>query len=100
MNQPHLTALFLHQTKDLYWVVDLDFLLIDANDSYKKFMKAATFRELKLNQIEKIASIVNAMIIKIERFVSGRMVMFDGSLQIAQAINKKSQNKHSISASK
>ena len=50
MNQTHLKNLFLDQSKDLFWIIDLDFQLIYANKSYLSFMREVSGEEKKLNE--------------------------------------------------
>jgi len=45
-----LTEVYLDQSKDLVWMVDLEFQLIYANKSYLTFMKKRTGTERKLNE--------------------------------------------------
>jgi hypothetical protein len=45
MDQAQLTNIFLDQSKDLFWTVNLDFQLIYANKTYHSFMKEATGTE-------------------------------------------------------
>jgi PAS domain-containing protein len=42
MKQTQLTQLILDQSKDLFWMVDLDFKLVYANKIYLKTIKEAT----------------------------------------------------------
>lgn len=42
MNQEQLTSRLLNQSKDLIWIVDLEFQLVYANEAYQNFMKDAT----------------------------------------------------------
>jgi PAS domain S-box-containing protein len=48
--QAQLTEKYLNQSKDLFWMVDIDFQLIYANTSYLNFMREATGIEKKLNE--------------------------------------------------
>ncbi|MFT6894438.1 MAG: PAS domain S-box-containing protein, partial [Algoriphagus sp.] len=50
MNQTHLKNLFLDQSKDLFWMIDLDFQLIYANKRYLSFMREVSGEEKKLNE--------------------------------------------------
>jgi PAS domain S-box-containing protein len=50
MNQSHLKNLFLDQSKDLFWMIDLDFQLIYANKRYLSFMKEVNGEKKKLNE--------------------------------------------------
>ena len=49
MLQPQLAKQFLNQSKDLFWVVDNNFLLIEANQAYLSFMKEVAGVKKKLN---------------------------------------------------
>ena len=50
MKQTQLTNLFLDQSNDLFWMIDLDFQLIYANKSYLSFMREVSGKEKKLNE--------------------------------------------------
>jgi len=50
MNQTQLTNLFLDQSKDLFWMIDLDFQLIYANERYLSSMREVSGEEKKLNE--------------------------------------------------
>ena len=50
MKQTHLPHLLLDQSKDLFWMIDLDFKLVYANKSYLSSLKMLTGKELKLNE--------------------------------------------------
>jgi len=50
MMQIHLTHLLLDQSKDLIWMIDLNFQLVYANKTYLKLMKEMTGVEKKLNE--------------------------------------------------
>jgi PAS domain S-box-containing protein len=50
MTQTHLKNLFLDQSKDLFWMIDLDFQLIYANKKYLSFMREVSGKEKKLNE--------------------------------------------------
>ncbi|REG82309.1 PAS domain S-box protein [Algoriphagus antarcticus] len=50
MEQTQLTNTFLDQSKDLFWIVNLDFQLIYANKRYLSLMKEVTGVEKKLNE--------------------------------------------------
>lgn len=51
MNQDHLTKRVLDQSKDLIWIIDLDYRLIYANTAYQSFMKETTGSEKKLGDL-------------------------------------------------
>jgi signal transduction histidine kinase len=48
MTQNHLSNLLLDQSKDLFWMINLDFQLIYANKSYQTIVKMVTGQEHKL----------------------------------------------------
>ena len=48
MQQSYLTQVVLDQSKDLFWIVDLDFKLVYANKKYLDLMKEMTGTEKKL----------------------------------------------------
>jgi PAS domain S-box-containing protein len=50
MNQTQLKNFFLDQSKDLFWMIDLDFQLIYANKKYQSSMKEVSGEEKKLNE--------------------------------------------------
>ena len=50
MTQTQLPHLLLEQSKDLFWMIDLDFRLIYANKPYLNLMKEMTGVEKKLNE--------------------------------------------------
>ncbi|MFT4860069.1 MAG: PAS domain S-box-containing protein, partial [Algoriphagus sp.] len=50
MKQTQLTNLFLDQSNDLFWMIDLDFQLIYANKRYLSFMREVSGKEKKLNE--------------------------------------------------
>ena len=50
MKQSQLINQFLDQSKDLVWIVNLDFQLIYANQTYFNFMEDVTGAEKKLNE--------------------------------------------------
>ena len=50
MKQTQLPHLLLDQSKDLFWMINLDFQLIYANKSYLNLMKEITGVEKKLNE--------------------------------------------------
>ena len=50
MKQTHLTNLILDQSKDLVWVINLDFQLIYANKAYLNLLRKITGMEKKLNE--------------------------------------------------
>jgi PAS domain S-box-containing protein len=50
MNQNHFKNLFLDQSKDFFWMIDLDFQLIYANKRYLSFMREVSGKEKKLNE--------------------------------------------------
>lgn len=50
MNQTHLSNHFLNQSKDLFWMIDLNLQLIYANIGYLNLMKVETGGEKKLNE--------------------------------------------------
>ena len=50
MNRDLLTQILLDQSKDLFWMIDLDFKLIFANKTYFNLMKEVTGVEKKLNE--------------------------------------------------
>ncbi|MDI1315959.1 PAS domain-containing protein [Flavobacterium sp.] len=49
MNHSQLTNILLDQSKDLFWMVNLDFQLVYANKTYLTLMKEITGVEKKLN---------------------------------------------------
>jgi PAS domain S-box-containing protein len=50
MEQTNLKDLYLDQSKDLYWMISLDFQLIYANKSFLRLMKELTGKDKKLNE--------------------------------------------------
>ncbi|MBA2611156.1 MAG: PAS domain S-box protein [Bacteroidetes bacterium] len=50
MKLPPLTHLLIDQSKDLIWIINLDFQLIYANKAYLRTMKEMTGTEKKLNE--------------------------------------------------
>jgi len=50
MKQTHLPHLLLDQSKDLFWMIDLNFQLIYANKRYFNLMKEMSGVEKKLNE--------------------------------------------------
>jgi len=50
MKQTHLTNLILDQSKDLVWMINLDFQLIYANKAYLNLMRKIMGVEKKLNE--------------------------------------------------
>jgi PAS domain S-box-containing protein len=50
MKQTHLPHLLLNQSKDLFWMIDLNFQLIYANKTYLNLMKEMTGVEKNLNE--------------------------------------------------
>ncbi len=50
MTQPQLSTILLDQSKDLFWMVDLELQLIYANKSYLNLMREMTGVEKKLNE--------------------------------------------------
>ncbi len=50
MSQTKLKNLFLDQSNDLFWMIDLDFKLIYANKKYQSSMKEIIGKEKKLNE--------------------------------------------------
>ncbi|MEO6670985.1 MAG: hypothetical protein ABIN36_16005 [Ferruginibacter sp.] len=50
MTPTQLSNLLLDQSKDLFWMIDLDFQLIYANKRYFNLMKEMTGVEKRLNE--------------------------------------------------
>lgn len=50
MNHSQLTNILLDQSKDLFWMVNLDFQLVYANRAYLNLMKERTGEAIKLNE--------------------------------------------------
>jgi PAS domain S-box-containing protein len=50
MNQTQLKNLFLDQSKDIFWMIDLDFKLIYANKKYQSSMKEFSGEEKNMNE--------------------------------------------------
>lgn len=51
MNQDHLTKHLLDQSKDLIWIIDLEYRLIYSNKAYQNFMKEATGEEKRVGDL-------------------------------------------------
>ena len=65
-----------------YRVIGTDYLKLSSTDK-ERLLTHIFLPNLQINDIQKISKTVSEMIRQIDRYVSGRMVMFDGSLYIS-----------------